>query len=73
MKNITGSHSSMLSFFFRGLSGGSGGGWEGGGSGDGGGGGGGGLLCPGPLGPEDGQEKTDPGGAQGEVALLSTQ
>ena len=55
--------------FFRGGGGGSGG--RGGGSG--GGGGGGGLRCPGLPGAEDGQGKTDPGEAQGELALLSTQ
>lgn len=74
MKNTTGSHGFVLwSFFFRGVSGGSGSGCDGGGSGDTGGGGGGGLLWSGPLGPQDGQGKTDPGGAQDEVALLSTQ
>lgn len=56
--------------FFRG-GGGSGG--RGGGGGSGGGGGGGGLRCPGLPGAEDGQGKTDPGEAQGELALLSTQ
>lgn len=64
----------MWSFvFFRGDgdgSGGGGGGCDGGGSG---GGGGGGLLSSGFSGTEDGQGKTDPGGAQAEVALLSTQ
>lgn len=62
--------------FFRGGSGSGGRGGRGGGSGGGGsvgGGGGGGLLCPGLPGTVDGQGSTDPGEAQGELALLSTQ
>lgn len=66
MKNITRRHKPVLwSLLFFGGGRGSGG--------SGGGGGGGGLLGPGLLGTEAGQGSTDPGGAQGELALLSTQ
>lgn len=56
------------------FTGGSGSGASGGGGGSVGGGGGGGLLGGGGLpGTEDGHGRTEPGGAQGEPALLSTQ
>lgn len=72
MKNITRRHAPVL-WSLRVFTGGSGSGASGGGGGSVGGGGGGGLLGPGLPGTEDGHGRTEPGGAQGEPALLSTQ